>query len=71
LISENKGMKRVLQERGRNGFKKQCGVSKLHEDIEVEAQNTALLELDRCERGKDCCALRILENQPDFLNEKS
>ena len=28
-------------------------------------------EFDRCEHGKDCCALRIPENQPDFLNEKS
>jgi hypothetical protein len=25
----------------------------------------------RCEIGKDCCHLRILEAQPDFLEEKS
>ena len=28
-------------------------------------------ELDRCDRGKDCYAMRILENQSDFLHEKS
>ena len=26
---------------------------------------------DRCETGKDCCALRILEAQSDFANEIS
>jgi len=26
---------------------------------------------DCCETGKDCCALRILEAQPDFANEIS
>jgi len=26
---------------------------------------------DRCETSKDCCALRILEAQPDFANEIS
>jgi len=26
---------------------------------------------DRCETGKDCCALRILEVQQDFANEIS
>jgi hypothetical protein len=73
LIGENKGMKRVLQERGlwRDGLKKQCDAPKLREDIETEAQYTAHLELDCCERGKDCCALWILGNLSDFLNEKS
>ena len=27
--------------------------------------------IDRCEVGKGCCALRILEAQEDFRNEKS
>ena len=26
---------------------------------------------DRCEVGKECCTLRILEVQPDFAMEKS
>lgn len=26
---------------------------------------------DCCEVGKECCALRILEAQPDFATEKS
>jgi len=27
--------------------------------------------IDRCEVGKACCALRILQAEPDFLAEKS
>ena len=27
--------------------------------------------VNRCKTGKDCCALRILEAQPDFANEVS
>jgi len=38
-----------------------------HEVIEEYETRTA----DRCEIGKDCCALRILEAQPDFANEIS
>lgn len=37
---------------------------------ETDAQYNARKELDRCERGKDCCALKVLENEPDFLHEK-
>jgi len=73
LIGQPKGMKRVLQERGlwRDGLKKQCSAAKAKEDTETETQYNARLELDHCEKGKDCCALRILESQPDFLAEKS
>ena len=43
----------------------------LKEDTETDAEFNAHKELDRCERGKDCCAMRILENQSDLLHEKS
>jgi hypothetical protein len=79
MIGKAKGMKRVLQERGLwiDGLKKQCGRQKkkkshfserLFEETmgEYEARTA-----DRCEAGKDCCALRILEVEPDFANEKS
>ena len=61
---------------------KQCGRSKkkekkphnlvfgdrlFQEEIDYYEARTA----DRCEFGKDCCHLRILEAQPDFLQEKS
>jgi transposase len=73
LVGQPKGLKRVLQERGLwiDGLKKQCGTTKTKEDIETESQSAAYTELDRCKRGKHCCALRIMENQPDFLAEKS
>ena len=79
LIGKAKGMKRVLQERGlwRDNLKKQCGRQKkkkrvfserlFEESIEDFEARTA----DRCEAGKNCCALRILEAEPDFANEKS
>lgn len=82
-IGKPKGMKRVLQERGlwRPDLLKQCGRSKkekkprilgfgdrlFQEEIDDYEARTA----DRCEFGKDCCHLRILEAQPDFLQEKS
>ena len=70
-----KGMMRVLQERGlwRSGLKKQCGKSKKkskNDEPETEEERELRI-LDRCSQGKGCCALRILENQPDFLNETS
>jgi transposase len=73
-----KGMKRVLEERNlwRDGLKKQCGVVKAKDNLNDAGQQSYSAEahtseLDRCQKGKNCCALRILENQPDFLNEKS
>ena len=38
-----------------------------HEVLEEHKTRTA----DRCVAGGDCCALRILEAQPDFANEIS
>ena len=72
LVGKPRDMTRVLQERGlwKEDIRKQCGaVSK--EDTETDAEFNAPKELDRCERGKNCCAMRILENQPDFLHEIS
>ena len=60
----------MLKERGLwgEGIRKQCGaVSK--EDTETDAEFNVRKELDRCERGKDCYATRILESQSDFLHE--
>lgn len=64
LVGEPKGMRQVLEERGlwRDGLLKQCGKRKGEKGKD---------ELDLCVNGKDCCARRILENQPDFANEKS
>ena len=50
-------------------FKRQWGRAK--EEQETEEHYQARLRIDRCEKGKGCCALRVLENEPDFLNEKS
>ena len=36
----------------------------------VKQHYQARLEIDRCEKGKGCCALWLLESEPDFLNEK-
>ena len=52
------------------GIRKQCGaVSK--EDSEINAEFNSREELDRCERGNDCYAMRILVNRSDLLHEKS
>jgi hypothetical protein len=83
LIGKAKGMKRVLQERGlwREGLKKQCGREKkkgakkrsnFEERVFQETMEQYQARVaDRCEVGKDCCALRILEGQDDFKNEVS
>ena len=62
----------LLQERGlwKESIRKQCGAV-LKEDTETDAEFNARKELEGCERGKDCYAMRILENQSDFLVEKS
>ena len=80
LIGQAKGMKRVLQERGlwREGLKKQCGRPKKERSSNFEErlfqetleQYEARIA-DRCQLGKNCCALRILEDQDDFRNEIS
>ena len=70
LEGKPKDTKRVLQEQGlwKEGIRKQCGaVSK--EDTETDTEFNARKELDRCERGKDCYAMRILENQSGFHHE--
>ena len=80
LIGKAKGMKRILQERGlwREGLKKQCGrpkkekKSNFEERVFQETMEHYQARIsDRCETGKDCCALRILEAQDDFKNEVS
>ena len=62
----------MLQERGlwKESIRKQCGAV-LKEDTETDAKFNARKEPDRCGREKDCYAMRILENQSDFLDEKS
>jgi len=81
-IGKPKAIKRGLQERwlGKNNLHKQCGREKkakrsgcsfsdhLFEETmeEYEART-----IDHCEVGKACCALRILEAEPDFLAQKS
>ena len=83
LIGKPKGMKRILQERGlwHPDLMKQCGRKKkdnrsrrlgfdgrpFEETMEEYEARTA----DRCEIGKRCCALGILESQTDFQGEKS
>lgn len=64
LIGKPKGLKRVLEERGlwRDGLTKRCGKSKGEKGSSV---------LDQCVCGRDCCAFRIMEAQPDFASEKS
>ena len=79
LVGKPKGMKRVLQERGlwNDGLKKQCGRQKKDKSNFEEREFQESLEeyqarvADRCEVGKNCCALRILESQDDFKNEVS
>ena len=58
LVGKPKGMKRILQKRGlwQGGLKKQCGKAK-KEEHETEQHCRARLEIDRCEKGKGCCAL--------------
>jgi hypothetical protein len=81
-IGKPKGMKRVLEERGlwRNGLLKQCGREKKVKRtghsfpdriFEETMDECEACTIDRCEVGKACCALRILEAEPDFLAEKS
>lgn len=79
LVGKPKGMKRVLQERGlwNDDLKKQCGRQKKDKSNFEEREFQENLEeyqarvADRCEVGKNCCALRILESQDDFKNEVS
>ena len=68
LVGKPKGMKRVLQERGlwNDSLKKQCGRQKKDKSNFEEREFQESLEeyqarvADRCEVGKNCCALRIL-----------
>ena len=56
-----------------SGLKKQCGRQKkdnLRANGETMDGYGAGVS-DRCEVGKSCCALRILEAQQDFQEEKS
>ena len=79
LIGKPKGMKRVLQERGlwRENLKKQCGRQKKNKSnfedrvFQETMEHYQARVTDRCEVGKGCCALRILEAQDDFANEVS
>ncbi len=81
MIGTPKGMKRILQERGlwNDSLKKQCGrQKKVKRDIlfsdrlfEESMEQYEARTADRCERGKGCCALRIIEAEYDFQNEKS
>ena len=79
LVGKPKGMKRVLQERGlwRDEMRKQCGREKKQrksfEDrvFEETMEQYQARVADRCEVGKNCCALRVLEAQDDFRGEVS
>lgn len=82
LVGRPKGMKRVLQERGlwQDGLKKQCGREKKKKTgnsgfgdrlFDQTMEDLEARDTDKCEEGKTCCALRILEAQPDFKNEIS
>ena len=81
LLGQPKGLKRVLQERGlwRANLKKQCDRvrrpapnANLPVEQSQESEEEMLARtLDQCAEGKDCCALRIMAQQPDFLNEES
>jgi hypothetical protein len=80
LIGKPKGIKRVLQERGLwiPGLKKQCGRQKKDKNtyfgdrlFEETMEEYDTRVSDRCEAGKSCCALRTLEAQQDFREEKS
>ena len=72
LVGIPKRMNGILQERGlwEEGLKRQCGSAK-KEERETEEHCQARLETDRCKKRIGCCALRLLENEPDFLSEKS
>lgn len=74
LIGCPKGMQRVMQERGiwEDDLRKQCGSEKKKDKGGAETEEEReLRQIDQCEKGKTCCALRILENEDDFKNEKS
>jgi len=83
LIGKPKGMKRILQERSlwTAGLKKQCHRKKKDKGSHTLGFGDRLFEetiqeyeartADCCETGKGCCALRILEVQTDFQEEKS
>ena len=73
LRGKPKGLKRVLQERGlwRPNLKKQCGRVRKPADIEETEEDIEARTLDQCAEGRDCCAFRIMEQQPDFLTEES
>lgn len=80
LIGKAKGMKRVLQERGlwREDLKKQCGRQKKEKKSNFEErvfqetmEKYQTRVADRCQIGKNCCALRILEAEDDFIHEVS
>lgn len=64
LVGQAKGMRQVLLERGlwKEGLKKQCEKQKGEKGQQV---------VDECKNGYTCCALRILESQPDFSSEIS
>ena len=59
LVGQAKGIRQVLLERGLwvQGLKKRC----------VKKKGV----VSECKKGKTCCAFRILEGQPDFMNEVS
>ena len=63
-------MKRVLQERGLWEESLRGNAVEQKRKQETEEHYRARLEINRCEKGKGCCALRLLENEPEFLNEK-
>ena len=70
LVGKPKGMKTVLQERGRK--KKDNSNSNFEERLFQETmEQYQSWVADRCETGKNCCALRILEAQDAFKNDVS
>ena len=54
----------------RPDIKEQCGRAKKPGSLESEEELLART-LDQCAEGRECCALRIMAQQPDFLAEES
>ena len=74
LIGQPKGMKRILQERGLwvDGLRTRCPGLKRKAKGETEEQYTArILAHKVCEKGGNCCAFRVMEDEDDFVNERS
>ncbi|KAI5811939.1 hypothetical protein BZA77DRAFT_360145 [Pyronema omphalodes] len=73
-VGKAKGIKQVLQERGLwdEGLRSRCPSLAKKQPAETDEQHAArALAFQRCIKGHFCCAFRIMESQPDFVQEKS